>query len=247
VVSATTHHDIAKGYMSAFLRQSLRAELQWGGLFRGEWSPAQVQIDTPGLQVYMQYEDVTVRTVDDFEGAHTATSWQASTLGGAVTQIGLPANPQENDLRTMDAQSPHQTAGLLVRWGAVGNSLTYAIPAGQGDVRTFGAVSFRISQRVGSASNPAGQAQDLRLTLTDGGGKSRAIRISKFTTIPYPDPRADGLTKSAMRTVRIPLSAYTIKCLNIDAVDLSNVISLSFDFSEKPTGEIEIDTVQFTD
>lgn len=246
VVSATTHHDIAKGYMSAFFRENLRGDTEWAGLLRGEWSPAQLQIDTPGLQIYPQYEDTTVRTVDDFDGPHTATSWQTSDMGAAVTQAGLPATPQDNDLRTMDLQSPHLTGGLLVRWNAVGESLRYAIPAGQGDVRGYQAVSFRITQRVNSASNPASQAQDLRLTLTDGGGKSRAIRISKFTQIPYPDVRADGRTKSAMRTVRIPLSAYTIKCLNIDPVDISNVVSLSFDFSEKPTGEIEIDSIQFT-
>jgi hypothetical protein len=58
--------------------------------------------------------------------------------------------------------------------------------------------------------------------------------------------RADGLTKSALRTVRVPLSVYAIKCLGVDQVDLTNVVSLEFDFSEKPTGEIEIDSVQFT-
>jgi hypothetical protein len=232
--------------MSAFFRENLRGDGQWAGLFRGEWIPATVQVDTPGVQVYAQYEDTAVRTVADFDGPHTPVSWQTSTIGGAVVAAGLPANPQDNDLRTLDPQSPHQTGGLLVRWNALGQSLRFDIPAGQGDVRGYQAVSFRISQRVGSALNPANQAQDLRLTLTDGGAHSRAIRISKFTAIPYPDVRADGLTKSAMRTVRIPLSAYTIKCLNIDAVDLSNVVSLAFDFSEKPTGEIEIDSVQFT-
>jgi len=247
VVSVVTHHDIAKGYMSAFFRENLSADPQWPGLLRGEWTPAQVQIDTPGLPIYVQYLDTTARTVDDFEGAHTATSWQTSSIGGTVTQNGLPATPQENDLRTMDGQSPHQTAGLLVRWDSVGDSLVFAIPAGQGDVRAYQAVSLRITQRVNSASNPANQVQDLRLTLTDGGGKSRAIRISKFTDIPYPFVRNDGLTKSAMRTVRIPLSAYTIKCLNIDPVDISNLTTLTLDFSEKPTGEIEIDSVQFTD
>ena len=247
VISATTHQDIAKSYMSAFFRENLRAETQWAGLFRGEWTPAAVQTDTPGIQVYCQYEDTTVRTVDDFEGAHSPTSWASSTIGDTVSETGLPATPQEDDLRTMDVHSPHQTAGLLVRWDNTTEALTFALPAGQRDVSSFKAVSFRITQRVDSASNPAGQAQDLRLTLSDGGGRSRAIRISKFTAIPYPDVRGyDQLTKSAMRTVRIPLHAYTIRCLNIDAVDLTDIVTLAFEFAEKPTGEIEIDSVQFT-
>jgi hypothetical protein len=117
----------------------------------------------------------------------------------------------------------------------------------QRDVHNFAAVSFRITQRVDSASNPATQVQDLRLTLSDGAGKARAIRISKLTDIPYPDVRGyNSLTKSAMRTIRVPLSVYAIKCLGVDAVDLTDIVSLAFEFDEKPMGEIEVDSVQFT-
>jgi hypothetical protein len=247
VLSANSHQLIARGYMAAFFRQCLKAETQWAGLFRGEWIPASVQASDANMKIYTQYEDTTVRTVDSFEGPHTVTSWQTSTIGGAVSQTGLPATPQENDLRTMDAQSPHVTAGLQLRWDNTTDSLNYVIPAGQRDVSGFQAVSFRISQKVASASNPANQAQDLRLTLTDGGGHSRAIRISKMREIPYPYQRGyANYTKSAMCTIRIPLAAYHIHCYNVDQVDLTDVTALSFQFAEKPTGEVEIDTIQFT-
>jgi hypothetical protein len=49
-----------------------------------------------------------------------------------------------------------------------------------------------------------------------------------------------------MCTVRIPLSAYHIHCLNVDQVDLTDITTLSFQFAEKPTGEVEIDSVQFS-
>jgi len=247
VLSVDAHHKIAMGYMSAFYRQHLRNESQWAGLFRGEWVPAAVQAADANMRIYPQYEDTTVRTIDDFDGPHTGTSWQTNALGGSVTQTGLPANPQDNDLRIMDAHSPHHTGGLLLRWDNLTDSLRSDIPIGQRDVHAFAAVSFRISQRVDSASNPSGQAQDLRLTLSDGTGKSRAIRISKLTDIPYPDVRGyNNFTKSAMRTVRIPLSVYRIKCLGVDAVDLTNIVRIDFEFAEKLTGEIEIDSVQFT-
>ncbi len=247
VLSVAAHHNIAMGYMSAFFRQNLRAESQWQGLFTGEWVPAAVQASDPIMKIYAQYEDPSARTIDNFEGTHSATSWQTSTIGGAVAGTGLPATPQENDLRTLDAQSPHLTAGLILGWDSVGDSLRYDIPAGQRNVAGFHAVSFRISQRVNSASNAANQAQDLRVTLTDGSGKSRAIRVSKLAEIPYPHVRGfDYFTKSAMCTIRIPLSAYTIHCLNVDLVDLNNILTLIFEFAEKPTGEIEIDSVQFT-
>ena len=87
----------------------------------------------------------------------------------------------------------------------------------------------------------------MRLTLTDGSGTSRAIRVSKFAEVPYPDVRGYAqYTKSAMCTIRIPLASYTIRCLNIDAVDITDVVSLALEFAEKPTGEIEIDSIQFT-
>jgi hypothetical protein len=233
--------------MNAFFRENLSGETQWAGLFRGEWVPATVQAGSPGIEIYCQYEDTTVRTVDDFEGAHSATSWATSTIGDTVSQFGLPGTPQESDLRAIDAHSPHETAGLQLVWDTIGDALTFAMPTGQRDVSLYEAVSFRITQRVDSASDPLNQPQDLRLTLTDAGGHSRAIRISKFTAIPYPDVRGyNYFTKSALRTVRIPLRSYTIRCLNIDAVDLTNVVSVAFEFAEKPTGEIEIDTVQFT-
>jgi hypothetical protein len=247
VLSVDSHHKIAMGYMAAFYRQQLRGEAQWAGIFRGEWIPAAVQASDTNMKIYVQYEDTTIRAVDNFESAHTPTSWQTNDLGGSVIQSGLPANPQDNDLRTMDAHSPHLTGGLALRWDNLTESLRYNIPAGQQDVSAYNAVSFRITQKVNSASNPANQPQDLRLTLTDGGGHSRAIRISKIAEIPYPYVRGyDVYTKSAMCTIRIPLAAYTIHCYNVDQVDLTNIISVAFDFAEKMTGEIGIDSLQFT-
>jgi hypothetical protein len=245
VLSVDSHQKIAMGYMSAFFRQHLRAETQYEGLFRGEWVPAAVQASDANMKIYPQYEDTMARTVDNFEGVHTATTWQTSTIGGTVTQAGLFI-PDEANLRSIDPQSPHHTAGLRILWNAVTDSLQFSIPAGQRDVSAFAAVSFRITQRL-AASNPEGQPQDLRLTLTDSGGKSRAIRVSKLAEIPYPDVRGIGsLTKSALRTMRIPLSAYTIKCLGVDSVNLADVVSLTFEFAEVLTGHIEIDSIQFT-
>jgi hypothetical protein len=247
VLSVDAHHKIAMGYMTAFFRQHLRAESQWAGIFRGEWMPAAVRASDGDMRIYVQFEDVSVETVDNFEGPHTATSWQTSTIGGAVSQVGLPATPQENNLRSLDPQSPHATAGLMLRWDNLNDSLRFDVPVGSRDLRAFQALSFRVTQKVNSASNPANQAQDLRVTMTDANGQSRAIRVSKFADIPYPDVRGiASYTKSAMRTIRIPLSAFTIRCLNIPEINTGDVVSVAFEFAEKATGEIEIDSVQAT-
>ena len=46
--------------------------------------------------------------------------------------------------------------------------------------------------------------------------------------------------------MRIPLSAYTIVCAGQVKVDLTNVTSLSLQFSETAAGEIDIDEMEFS-
>jgi hypothetical protein len=249
VISADAHHKIAQGYMTAFFRRHLRGETQWEGIFTGEWRPAAVDAaDGGSVKTYHQYTGTARREVDNFEGAHTPASWQTSTIGGAVNDDGsLPVQPLEDDLWGFDSNSPHQTAGLLCRWDAPGDHLRFDVPAGQRDVRGFSVLSFRITQKNGSPSNPVGMAQDLYVTLKGVNGKSRSIRAAAFGEIPYPDQRYySEFTKSAMRTVRIPLASYTIAVINTDPVDLKHVVSVSFDFGMKSMGEIEVDSVEFS-
>jgi hypothetical protein len=103
-----------------------------------------------------------------------------------------------------------------------------------------------VTQKYGSAANPANQPQDFRVRLTDGNGKSRAIRIGVFTDIPFPYER--GFTtriKSALKTVCIPLESYMIANLGKDKVDLKNVTSVSFEFASTTIGELEFDDIEF--
>lgn len=247
IISLDAHQKVARGYMTAFVRQHQRGESQWAGMFTGEWVPSAVQSSDPKVRIYTQYFDPNRDVVDDFEGVHTATSWQTSTANGTVTDDGtLPSPPQEDDLATLDAHSPHQTSGLLLRWDGTSDRLRYSVPGPMKNVTGFDAISFRITQRVGSSSNPAGP-QDLRVALTDKSGKSRAVLVSKFAEIPEPHSRQyHQYTKSAMRTVRIPLDSYTIEVLGADRVDLEKVSEVAFHFAAAPAGEVEIDSVEFT-
>lgn len=253
LISATAHQKIALGYMTAFFRQHLQNESEWEGILKGEWVPSAVeQADSGNVKLYIQFEGTNQEEVDNFEGPHTATSWKKSTIGSAiagdtVTHEGtLPTDPQENDLYNLDNHSPHDTAGLLLRWDNSGDRLRFDIPATDKNVTIYDAVSFRITQKVGSTQNPAG-AQDLYLTLKDTTGKSRSIKVSKFQEIPEPHPRHNAqYTKSAMSTVRIPLHVFEIEVLGTDRVDLTEIESVTFDFKVKPTGEVEIDSVAFT-
>jgi hypothetical protein len=85
------------------------------------------------------------------------------------------------------------------------------------------------------------------VALKDGANNERAVRVSPFYDIPYPEMHPNILRrKSAMNTVRIPLKSYTIVCAGQVQVNLQDVTTLTFLFSEKSTGEIEIDEVEFS-
>lgn len=250
VITPAVQQAISLAYMNAFFRWHLKGEAQqWEGMFTGEWKPGSVE--STGAQLYLQYRRPSQRTVDDFEGG--APNWQASTIGGAVAHTGLPANPSEGKLHHhtsapgVDPKSPHDSKGLRLQWNSSGDRLEFTIPAAQKNVSAYTAVSFRISQVVDGVGNPLNQPQNLRVGLKDGSNNAREVRVSPFGTIPFPDHRANhALSRSAMCTIRIPLVSYTIVCAGMPQVNLTDVTTLSFIFSETAAGDIDIDEIEFT-
>jgi hypothetical protein len=247
ILSAATHQTIAKAYMTAFFRWQLKNQAQWEGIFKGEWVPAAVaQAEPDKARLCVQYGDTTTTVVDDFEEAHTPTSWQDSTIAGSVDDGNtLPEDPLEDELYDVDTHSPHDTSGLLLHWDGTSDKLEFK-PDSPINVTAFQAVSFRVTQKV-DGDNPADQAQDMYLTLTDTNNKRRAIKVSKFGEIPAPQKRHyNQYTKSAMCTIRIPLHVFKTEVIGTDKVDLQNVKTLGFEFKAKPKGEVEIDSIEFS-
>jgi hypothetical protein len=252
LLSGPAQRSIIQAYANGFFRRHLRSEPEWDGMLKGDWKPASVV--ATGAEVYMQHRRPGGRVVDDFEGT---PNWQSSSISGTVDHAGsLPVNPGEGRLVDapgapgLDTQSPHDSGGMRIRWDNLGDRLTWTIPPGQGDVTGFATLSLRVTQTEASPSNPVNQPQDFRVGLRDSDTNERAVRVGAFTLIPYPDQRAIvanvSLRKSALLTVRIPLTAYTIVCAGQVQVDLANVTHLFLDFSMTPTGEIEIDEIEFT-
>lgn len=257
LLAPATQKKITKAYMNAFFRQYLKNEPKWEGMFTGEWQPKSVA--ATGARLYIQHRnpDQPHKTVDDFEGA--TANWQSSTIGGTVSHDDassnptLPVDPQEGRMHDhtsaagLDPKSPHDTKGLRLRWDNPGDHLVFSIPSGDKDVSGYSVLSFRITQKVDSTENTANQPQNLRVALKDSSNNERAIRVSAFSEIPFPDHRANHAhSKSAMNTIRIPLTSYTIVAAGQPKVDLEKIVSLSFVFSEKPKGEIEIDEIEFS-
>lgn len=253
VLSTAQHHGLLSGYMTSFMQVHLQGRSEQRDYFKGELRIPQV--DT--VEVHSQYQTPSRRTLDHFESDPAINQ---NSLNGSVTPINLDGAPQENLLGALDAKSPHQTRGIKMKWNAT--TATYEseiplLPAGLRDLSGYNFLSFRVSQTVGSSANPTDQVQDFYVRLnTAGGGNSRAVRAAYFGKIPYPytpeyvssrDGNEGPNTKAAMKTIRIPLHAWTIKCLSAPIVDLMDIESITLEFKSKPTGEILVDDIEFTD
>jgi len=250
VISFSDHQNLLRGYMTAFMQAHLEGRSEQLAYFTGELKIPQVS----SVEVHTQYRPPSFLELDNFE---SAPALNQNTLGGTVSFADLDGTPDENTLATLDNFTPHQTRGLRLRWNATTATYQSQIPVGQRNLTGWKNLSFRVTQKVGSASNPAGMTRDFRVRLsTAGSGPSRAVRAGYFGAIPPPykpeytsfyDVNEDPNTKSAMKTIRIPLYAWTIKCLSVPQVDLTNVESVTFEFDYVSTGELEIDDVAFTE
>lgn len=245
ILTATSHRVLALAYMTGFFRWHLRGATEYQGMFRGEWIPASVAQAEPALnKIYFQYGDPVRQVIDDFEQA--PHDWQTGVNVTVDDANTLPVDPQEGALPTLDTQSPHDTAGLLLRWDTNTDRLVFT-PSSIMNVSTFQAISFRVGQKVDSAHNPANQMQDLYLTLTDATSKSRAIRVDAFGDVPSQQKRTKNqFTVSALTTIRIPLHVFQTEVINTQKVDLTQIQSLAFEFKANGSGEIEIDSLEFT-
>jgi Chlorophyllase enzyme len=238
LISLTDHENVAKGYITAFMQTYMLGRDEQREYFTVNLKPSLVS----GIQIHTSHQEPGTQLLDNFEQHNP----NANTLGGAVTGTSL-STLAENALRTLDSHSPHVTSGGNIAWQSTAGIYLSDVPIMAKDVSGFEVLAFRITQKFGSPQNPSSQAQDLFVRLTDGGGKSRAIRVSTFTDIPYPYVRGYAdLIKSALKTVRIPLVSYVIANLGAQDVDLTNIQSVSFEFNANSTGEIEIDDIEFS-
>ncbi|PYS88893.1 MAG: hypothetical protein DMF64_19095 [Acidobacteria bacterium] len=240
LISLTDHENVAKGYATAFMQAHLLGRDEQLEYFSANLKPSLVS----AIKIHASHQEPGARVLDNFE--QTPHDPSSNTAGGAVTTTAL-APLAEDALRTLDVHSPHVTSGGRIVWQSSAGIYLSHVPAAAKDVSGFDVLSFRVTQKFGSLQNPPDQPQDFFVRLTDGGGKSRAIRVSAFTDIPYPYVRGEAdLIKSALKSVRIPLASYAIANLGVDDVDLTNLQSVAFEFHADSTGEIEIDDIEFS-
>jgi hypothetical protein len=249
-IGCVSHRDVAKGYMNAFLRWRVLNQSAYRPYFTGAAVPTKVRV--ADVVVQTQFRGNPVRVLDNFEQA----PWNVNTRGGSVVTGAGIVTVAEDDLWQLEPSSPHDTKGLRVRWSGVSSFVGWALPAqtiplvGEArDVSDYGYLSVRIAQEYLGPGNVLGQDQDFRIRLYSGLGWSSFVVASDhgrvpspeyFFTHPFPYPAGD-FTKSAMVTIRIPLSAFA----NLDLTDVRNVY-LWFDVPGHTQGTVLIDSLEFT-
>ena len=245
ILTAASHQVLALAYMTGFFRWHLSGASEYHGMFKGEWVPASVAQTEPNInKTYFQYSDPVTSIVDNFEQA--PHNWQTGPNVAVDDANTLPVDPQEDALATLDGHSSHDTAGLLLRWDTNTDKLVFT-PNAVMNVSNYQAISFRVGQKVDSAHNPANQPQDLYLTLTDATNKSRSIRVDALGDVPPQQKRTKNqFTISALTTIRIPLHVFQTEVINTQKVDLTQIQTVTFDFKANSSGEIEIDSLEFT-
>jgi dienelactone hydrolase len=269
IISADNHLNSAKGYCLGFMELMLRGVSSLMVLFKNNVRPSAV---SASVEIHAQIQDAPPRlSVDDFEqgafspgtahGPQLAARATTNTLGQTVTQAGLavPApvttNPPVNTLTHALTEGSlrhrdldffwNDTFGQLLAWDAAG--ATYTQPLGTQDVASFSVLSFRVTQRYKSPRNPLppSPSPEFSVALADSASRTATVRVGGISAIPVPYVRVDdeSLTKSALATIRIPLSAFTDVNASLDLHSLQTVI---FQFVQTAQGEVAIDDLEFS-
>lgn len=154
----------------------------------------------------------------------------------AGTAAGTPAGGATEAV--VSGPSVHTTQAVKLGWSSSGAEYAYSLSGF--DASPYEVLSFRAAQ-TNSTDNPASGSQEFRIELKSG-TKAKAIYIERFAPIPRPYDRS-GSSYNVMTTVRIPLHSFI---MNRTEVDLSNLDSIRFLFSNPSKGEIYVDDIEFS-
>lgn len=243
--------NVAKAYCNAFLRWKVLDQTDHRVFFDGSTRPGSLA----ALELFQQFSAGTRRTVDNFENGNLAVNALGDDVvpsaAGILTFL-------EDPLHELIKSSPHATGGVRVTWvdsSWIRWDLPNSSPIGVGplrDVTDYTHLSFRVAQVYGNTYNTEGQDQDFNVRLYTSVGYSNKVPVSLHGRIPYPDEFQCGFgsscglnppndfSKSAMNTIRIPLSAFN----NVNLSDVRYVY-FYFDVPERPSGAITLDSLEF--
>src|SRR5262249_18183267 len=140
---------------------------------------------------------------------------------------------------------------LQIKWTESGAFYQINLPAADANFTAFGALAFRAGlDYADSALNPANQAQDFDVVLTDGLGHRASVPVSGWSTaLFYPPGRSaqgDPLPKLVLDGARIPLGAFTTAAPSLDLADVTS-IAFVFDRPSHATGDLVFSALSLSD
>ena len=246
VISFDAHMKIVKGYMNAFFLWHLYGKYDMTKYFTGESIPDEIKkADEGTIVIHTQYDDTSRVLIDKFNN----NDWKITDLNGQVSYQHLLNDPKEGDLSQLDTYSPHDTSGMIIQWETNNGRYVSKISSNDSNIHNFNYLSFRVAQKHNSNLNSQNN-KDFSIKLTDENGISVSVKVGDYGNIPYPYIRQIDseqtrfkLTKSTLKTIRIPLKAFS----NLDpTIDFTKVMEISFEFNFDISGELEITDLEFT-
>jgi Chlorophyllase len=246
-LSCDLHRDVARGYLNAFLRWQVLGQNAYRAYFSRTAVPTVLRV--ADVTTFSQFQGQPRRVVDNFEQGGAAVN----TRGGAVIAGPGVTVMAEGAAHNLEFTCPHDTQVLRVRWNAPLASVRFEIPAANvplvgpaRDVTGYDYLSFRIGLDYTDVFNPPGEPKLVGIELIDGTPTLQTPLLRSvpapvyFFANPFPYPAGD-YTKSAMMTVRVPLSAFPA---SVDRTDI-RAVQLRFDFGN-PQGCALLDSLEFT-
>ncbi len=247
-------------YAGAFFRTYVGSEFNFFPFLQGDVPPPPSAMTDKLFVSYHPADTPLVRR--DVNRLLDATNLTINTLGGAVIQSGLTPydlcggelpQPQHCLPTHPTARQPHTTPSarnprrglsqLRSGWNDTSATWENDLPKGARDVSGYYALQFRASVNFDDSRNPSGIPQDFSVTLTDGAGNSSTTLVSGSSgALYYPPggPAVMPLPKVILNTIRMPLSLFT-------GVDLTNIVSVRFNFDQQSQGALLISDIAFTD
>lgn len=246
-LSCDLHRDVARGYLNAFLRWHVRGETAYRAYFARTAVPTVLRV--ADVATFSQFQGQPRRVVDNFEQGGPGVN----TRGGAVLAGTGVTVMAEGAAHNLEFTCPHDTQVLRVRWNGPLATVRFEIPAANvplvgpaRDVSGYEYLSFRIGLDYTDVFNPLGESKNVGIELIDGTPAFQVPLLRQvaapiwFWANPFPYPAGD-FTKSALQTVRVPLSAFP---MSVDRTDV-RAVQLRLDLGNQQ-GCVLIDNIEFT-
>ncbi len=242
------HENIARTLINAFFQDVLFTRHAYAGYLEGTVLPESLR----QLEVYVQHRHEPRTVIDNFGDPDEQAALAAQPLDKTANSLTLPATAEGAGLLFWDdvqhtasgAATPHETQSTELAWNPpMAADVRYSTAAGGLAATPDGALSFRVGQFYPDDSlNPAGAAADLLVTLDDG-GQQATVRAGAIGAIPYPDVRPAAAGLCPMRSIRIPMDAFTAANASFDPGSIQRII---FSLTARPTGRIFVDDIEIT-